>query len=74
MAAEDFYLVRPARGDYIHRSTCRHATALGVVRWKWADNNPDEDWKRTAPWLKACKRCDPPSPFRPRPTTTPEGQ
>lgn len=60
------YLVRlgpPAKGDTIHTSTCRYAKKPNALRWMWAEANPDEDWAVTAPWLKRCKVCLPPSPF-----------
>jgi hypothetical protein len=57
------FLVRNLSNDFVHRSTCRHART-GAARWVWADRNPGEDWRQTAPWLKPCKRCDPPSPLR----------
>jgi hypothetical protein len=56
------HLVRRRRSAYIHTSECRHSTA-DAVRWVFADENPDVDWKVTAPWLKACSRCNPPSPL-----------
>lgn len=56
------YLVRTLAGT-VHRNTCRHA-AKGQ-RWVWADRNPTENWMVTAPWLKACAVCNPPSPFKP---------
>lgn len=55
-------LVRNLAGDVVHRAGCRSARP-GSVHWRWADENPDEDWKTTGPWLKACKHCDPPSPL-----------
>jgi hypothetical protein len=55
-------LMRNRTGDVIHRATCA-AVKASAVRWRWADENPDEDWKKTAPWLKACQRCNPPSPL-----------
>jgi hypothetical protein len=58
----ELHLVRRRHSDYIHTSECRHATA-GAVRWVWADRNPDVDWAKTAPWLKPCSRCKPPSPL-----------
>lgn len=48
------HLVRlgpPAKGDTIHRSTCRFAQRPNALRWNWADDNPDVDWATTAPWL-----------------------
>jgi hypothetical protein len=61
------YLVRldvPASGDTIHRNTCRIVRDRPVVRWQYADVHPDEDWRKTAPWLHACSICKPPSPAR----------
>lgn len=60
--AREIHLVRRKGSDYIHTSECRHATS-GAVRWIWADEHPYEDWKVTAPWLKPCSRCNPPSPL-----------
>jgi hypothetical protein len=59
---EEFYLVRRPSGNAIHTSTCRHAKDGG--RWVWADKHPDTDWKVTAPWLKPCGICKPPSPLK----------
>lgn len=61
---EALFLVRRRKSDYIHTSKCRHATTLDASRWTWADKNPDVDWEAMAPWLKPCKRCNPPSPFK----------
>jgi hypothetical protein len=63
------YLVRlgpPAKGDTIHRSTCRYAQRPNALRWVWADKNPYSDWLTVAPRLKRCAVCKPPSPMRPR--------
>jgi hypothetical protein len=63
-STRDFHLVRlgvPAKGDTVHRSTCRYAQRPNALRWKWADENPDVDWARV-PWLKSCGVCKPPSP------------
>lgn len=54
-------LMRNLRSDCIHRADCSRVLP-GAVNWRWAERNQDEDWKVTAPWLKACKVCDPPSP------------
>ena len=61
------YLVRlgpPAFGSTIHRNDCRVLAQAKspALRWQWADKHPDVDWKVTAPWLKACRICEPPSP------------
>jgi hypothetical protein len=62
------FLVRlgpPARGETIHRDTCRYAQLPNALRWKWVDDDPTRDWQLLAPWLNPCKVCRPPSPFRP---------
>lgn len=64
LLTDDVYLVRLRSGDKVHRSTCRYATGPGADRWHWADANPLEDWLTTAPWLKPCQFCLPPSPFK----------
>lgn len=58
----EVFLVRRRKSDYIHTSECRHAA--DGSRWIWADKNPDVDWATQAPWLKPCRRCNPPSPLR----------
>lgn len=59
----DPFLVRVS-SDYIHTSECRHADSR-VRRWVWADRNPTVDWAADFPYLRPCKRCNPPSPFAP---------
>lgn len=55
-------LARNRSGNFIHRAGC---VRLGphAVGWLWAEKNPTEDWRTTAPWLKPCKVCRPPSPL-----------
>ena len=60
--SDSAYLMRNRLGDAIHRFGCQHVRP-GAVRWEWADANPDVDWGATAPWLKVCKTCNPPSPL-----------
>jgi hypothetical protein len=55
-------LARNRRSAYIHREGCSRITT-GYVHWIWADQHPDEDWKTSAPWLKPCAVCKPPSPL-----------
>lgn len=59
------YMVRlgpPAKGDTIHRSTCRHATVSRALRWQWADrqgfDNIDWDALRRH-GIRPCRRCHP---------------
>lgn len=58
---EGVHLAR--RTDTIHLSTCRYVRGQPGWRWVWADKNPDEDWEKTAPWLRRCQVCHPPSPL-----------
>lgn len=58
----EVFLLRNRTGNTIHRVGCV-AVNTRAVRWRWADANPDEDWKQTAPWLHPCQRCNPPSPL-----------
>lgn len=64
MVAEVYLIRGRPPSDYIHTSECRFAPGMEDMRWRWADENPTVDWKKEAPWLKACKRCNPPSPLR----------
>lgn len=55
-------LRRNRSGDVIHRDGCPHLRKTSIP-WIWAEKNADEDWAKTAPWLSACKTCNPPSPL-----------
>jgi hypothetical protein len=67
--SDDLHLIRlgaSSKSDTIHRSTCRYAQRPNALRWVYADNNPDEDWAVSAPWLHRCLVCNPPSPLNAR--------
>jgi hypothetical protein len=59
------YLVRigpPARGDTVHRHSCRFAARAEALRWVWADRIGfgDIDWDTVrSHGLKPCRVCRP---------------
>ena len=68
------FLIRlgaPSRSDTIHRNDCPviKRSKAEALRWNWADHNPHEDWKLSAPWLHACQVCKPWSPLSSRGNT-----
>ena len=52
----------PVKGDTIHTSECRHATAGNALRWVWADRCDFEniDWDALRRHgIRPCRRCHP---------------